>query len=259
VPSRRAAALMAAMAGVRVSAGWIAGVRAKAAGLIESSGFMDLVSELLRQAQAVHADETPARAAGGMRYVRLACTRFLTHMHTGDRSAAAVDDGGVLPGYQGILVRDGYHQGYGHLTGALHAWCGAHLLRDLKDLCEFDPDGQDRAARMAVLLIEARNAARGARADDKKALDQDVLDGIVERYRALAVSGLAANVYRRTATAADASRIARRFMKHEDMILRFITRPDLDIFTNNEAEVRHEVARVKWVTGKEGRLMMAAG
>ena len=48
--------------------------------------------------------------------------------------------------------------------------------------------------------------------------------------------GLAANVYRRTATANDARRVARRFIRHEDMILRFITRPDLDIFTNNEAE-----------------------
>jgi transposase len=126
VPSGRAAVLMAEMAGVRVSLGWIAGVRAKAAALVESSGFMDLAACLLRQAEAVHADETPARAAGGMRYVHLACTRWLTHMHTGDRSADAVDAGGVLPGYQGVLVRDGYHQGYGHLTAALHAWCGAH-------------------------------------------------------------------------------------------------------------------------------------
>jgi transposase len=36
----------------------------------------------------------------------------------------------VLPGYAGIIVRDGYY-GYGHLTAALHAWCGVHLLRDL--------------------------------------------------------------------------------------------------------------------------------
>jgi len=54
-------------------------------------------------------------------------------------------------------------------------------------------------------------------------------------YRALA-AGLAANLYRRTATAKDACRIARRFLGFEDMILRFATRPDLDIFTNNEAE-----------------------
>jgi transposase len=101
VPAGRAAGLMAAMAGVRVSVGWIAGVRAKAAALVESSGFMGLVGDLLRQAEAVHADETPARADGRLRYVHLACTRFLTRMHTGDRSAAAIDAGGVLPGYQG--------------------------------------------------------------------------------------------------------------------------------------------------------------
>jgi len=236
VPSGRAAVLMAETAGIKVSLGWIAGVRAKAAVLVESSGFMDLVAGLLRQAEAVHADETPARAAGGMRYVHLACTRWLTHMHTGDRSADAVDAGGVLPGYQGVLVRDGYHQGYGHLTSALHAWCGAHLLRDLKDLYEFEPREQDWAASMAGLLIEARDAARAARAEDKKVLDLDVLGDLVDRYRAIATAGLAGNVYRRTATAKDARRVARRFLKHEDMILRFITRPDLEIFTNNEAE-----------------------
>jgi len=30
-------------------------------------------------------------------------------------------------------------------------------------------------------------------------------------------------------------------------------------FTNNPAEVRHEVARGEWAARKEGRLMMAAG
>ena len=236
VPSGRAAVLMAETAGIKMSLGWVAGVRAKAAALVESSGFTDLVAGLLRQAEAVHADETPARAAGGMRYVHLACTKWLTHMHTGDRSADAVDAGGVLPGYTGILVRDGYHQGYGHLTAALHAWCGAHLLRDLKDLHEFEPREQGWAARMAGLLIGARDTARYARADGKRHLDPDILGSLVERYQAIATSGLAANVYRQTPTARDASRIARRFLKHEDMILRFITRPDLDIFTNNEAE-----------------------
>jgi transposase len=236
IPVGRAALLLREMAGIRVSAGWVAGVRAKAAALIESSGFTELVAGLLKEAEAVHADETPARAAGGLRYVHLACTPFLTRMHTGDRSADAIDAGGVLPGYTGIIVRDGYHTGYGHLTAALHAWCGAHLLRDLKDLYEFEPAAQDWAAQMAALLLEARDAARGARAEGRKALDPDVLARLTGRYRETATSGLATNVYRQTATARDARRIARRFLKHEDMILRFITRPDLDIFTNNEAE-----------------------
>ena len=227
--------LLCQLAGVTVSTGWMAGIRGKAAALVEASGFTDRVRELLKDAPAVHADETPARAAGGTRYVHLACTAYLTLMHTGDRSADAIDAGGVLPGYTGIIVRDGY-AGYGHLTDALHAWCGAHLLRDLKDLYDFEPGKQDWAAQMAALLIEARDAARDARQAGKTALDPGVLDDLVTRYRALATSGLAANTYRRTATAKDARRIARRFLNFEDMILRFATRPDLDIFTNNEAE-----------------------
>jgi transposase len=130
----------------------MAGLRGKATALIGASGFADRVRELLRDAPAVHADETPARAAGGMRYVHLACTAYLTLMHTGDRSADAIDAGHVLPGYAGIIVRDGY-SGYSHLTGALHAWCGAHLLRDLKDLYDFEPGKQDWASQVAALLI----------------------------------------------------------------------------------------------------------
>jgi transposase len=235
IPVYRATLLLCQLAGLRVSAGWMAGIRGKAAALVEGSGFMERVRELLRAAPAVHADETPARAAGGLRYVHLACTQYLTHMHTGDRSAPAIDAGGVLPGYSGIIVRDGY-SGYGHLTGALHAWCGAHLLRDLKDLYDFEPGKQDWAESMAALLIEARDAACAARGAGLAALGAAVLEDLVARYRALAAAGLAANVYRRTATASDARRIARRFVKFEDLILRFATRPDLDIFTNNQAE-----------------------
>jgi transposase len=235
IPVHRATLLLCQLAGVTVSAGWMAGIRGRAAGLVEASGFMTRVRELLKTAPAVHADETPARAAGGTRYVHLACTRYLTCMHTGDRSADAIDAGQVLPGYQGVIVRDGY-AGYGHLTDALHAWCGVHLLRDLKGLYDFEPGKQEWASRMAGLLIEARDAAAAARLAGQAALDAAVLGDLVARYRELAAAGLAANLYRRTATAKDARRIARRFLGFEDLILRFATRPDLDIFSNNEAE-----------------------
>ena len=226
--------MLCQLAGIAVSTGWMAGIRGKAAALVEASGFMDRVRELLKTAAAVHADETPARAAGGTRYVHLACTRYLTCMHTGDRSAEAIDAGGVLPGYQGVIVRDGY-AGYGHLTSALHAWCAVHLLRDLKGLYDFEP-AQRWASQMASLLIQARDAASAARAAGQSALAAAVLEDLVTRYRALAATGLAANLYRRTATAKDARRLARRFLGFEDLILRFATRPDLDIFSSNEAE-----------------------
>lgn len=235
IPIWRSTVLLCQLAGIVVSAGWMAGIRGKAAALVEASGFPDRVRELLRAAPAVHADETPARAAGGTRYIHLACTAYLTLMHTGDRSAGAIDAGQVLPGYTGIIVRDGY-AGYGHLTDALHAWCGAHLLRDLKGLHDFEPGQQDWASQMARLLIEARDAASAARQAGQTALETAVLEDLVTRYRELATAGLAANLYRRTATARDARRLARRFLSFEDLILRFATRPDLDIFTNNEAE-----------------------
>ena len=235
VPVFRSTILLAQLAGIRVSTGWMAGVRGKAAALVASSGFMDHVAALLKTAEAVHVDETPARAAGGTRYAHLACTRYLTHLHTGDRSAEAIDAGGVLPGYTGIIVRDGY-KGYEHLTGALHAWCAVHILRDLKALYDFEPAPQAWAQDMAALLIEARDAAAAARQDGAAVLPEAVLAALLARYSELAAAGLTANLYRRSATAADARRLARRFRKYQDLILRFVTRPDLDIFSNNEAE-----------------------
>jgi transposase len=119
LPVARAARLVAALTGVAVSAGFAAGVRGKAAALL--GPFMDRVRELLRAAGVLYADETPARVAGLLHYVHVACTGFLTAMHTGDRTKEAIDVGQVLPGYTGTIVRDGY-KGYEHLTSALHAW-----------------------------------------------------------------------------------------------------------------------------------------
>jgi transposase len=108
IPVHRATLLLCQLAGIAVSTGWMAGIRGRAASLVESSGFTDRIRALLKTAPAVHADETPARAAGVTRYVHLASTRYLTCMHTGDRSAEAIDAGGVLPGCEGVIVRDGY-------------------------------------------------------------------------------------------------------------------------------------------------------
>src|SRR5262249_24098276 len=99
-----------------------------------------------------------------------------------------------------------------------------------------EPARQNWASQMAGLLTEARDAAAAARAAGQTALGAAVLDDLVTRYRDLAAAGLTANLYRRTATADDARRLARRFRDYEDMILRFATHPALDIFSNNEAE-----------------------
>ena len=216
--------------------GWPASA-GKAAALIGASGFADRVRELLRDAPAVHADETPARAAGGMRYVHLACTALPhAHAHRGPvrgrhrRRACS-------PRLRRASSSATATSGYSHLTGALHAWCGARLLQG--------PEGplRLRARKAGLGLADGRPAHRGPRRRAGRPRGRERGPGpggswavLVTRYRALAADGRAANITGCTATAGDARRIARRFLNFEDMILRFATRPDLDIFTNNEAE-----------------------
>jgi transposase len=232
LPVARATRLVAAYTGVRISTGFMAGIRGKAAGRL--GPFMDRVRELLREAGVLYADETPARGSGKLAYVHVACTEFLTALHTGGRSAQDIDAGGVLPGYAGTIVRDGY-AGYDHLSDALHAWCGAHGLRDLKGLYRFDPDGQVWAQSMAGLLIWANGQATAARAAGRQRLGDDTLAEIRSWYRGAVAKGITDNQNQRAKIGKDGLRLARRFRDHQDMILRFTT--DLAVgFTSNQAE-----------------------
>ncbi len=232
LPVARAARLVAAFTGVKVSAGFAAGVRGKAAARL--GPFMDAVRGLLREAGVLYADETPARCDGKLRYVHIACTEFLTALHTGGRSAGDIDAGGILPGYAGTIVRDGY-AGYDHLSGALHAWCGAHGLRDLAALYKSGPDGQVWARSMADLLITANKQATAARAAGQAGLSDEQLAQIRSWYRGAVAKGLADNQNTHSKIGRDGLRLARRFRDHQDMILRFTT--DLAVgFTSNEAE-----------------------
>ena len=101
--------------------------------------------------------QIPGAPRGELAYVHVACTEYLTLMHVGGRSSDDIDAGGVLPEFTGTLMRDGY-SGYAHLP-AVHAWCAAHLLRDLRAVSDADPAGQLWARAMADTLLEADPAA----------------------------------------------------------------------------------------------------
>jgi transposase len=233
LPIGRARALVEALTGIDISTGFLAGIRGRAARRLEKT-FLDHLKTLLASAPVLHADETTGRAAGALSFVHVACTEYLTLMHVGGRSAADIDAGGVLPAFSGVLVRDGY-AGYEHLTGALHAWCGAHLLRDLRSLSDADPTGQIWATAMADTLLEAHHCAHAARAAGADALDAATLAGLRNHYLGALAKGRGDNQGKRGTLAAQARRLVRRFTRFEDMILRFAT--DLTVpFTNNQAE-----------------------
>ena len=233
LPVGRAARLMASMLGVTPSTGFMASVRGRAARLLERQ-FLPRVRELLHAVGVLGADETPVRAAGRLEYVHVAATEFLTAMHTGGRSKDDIDNGQILPGYTGTIVRDGY-AGYQHLIDAHHAWCGAHLIRDLAAFHRVDPEGQFWAAAMADTLTDAHHRAQAARAAGHDQLPPEVVTDIRRRYRGATTAGISDNRSRAGPLAADARTLARRFRTHEDMILRFVV--DLAVpFTNNQSE-----------------------
>ena len=237
VPVHRSTVLVMELLGMRVSTGFAASLRGRAARLVAEGGFLTAVRRLLATAPVVHADETFARAAGTTTYVHVACTEHLTLLHTGSRSADTIDAGGVLTelGAGQVLVRDGY-AGYAHLKDVEHAWCAAHLLRDLRGIHEADPAGQLWAKAMADVLLEAHRIACAARAAGREQLTADELRIIDRLYTgALARARTDNPASDSSVLAGHARTLAARFDTHRDMILRFAR--DLTVpMTNNVAE-----------------------
>jgi transposase len=239
IPYQRTAIVLAALAGLKLSTGFLVKARRRAAARLET--FMEHVRTLLHRAGLLHVDETTARTGGSLKYLHVACNDQYTAMHVGGRAIADIDAGGILPGYTGILVRDGY-SGYQHLTGALHVWCGAHSLRDLKGLYDADPAGQAGANAMADTLVLMLNATYAARAEGRDSLS----DGQLATFRSY-YAGAIARMRQDNAAAATilhqrGNTLANRFDQHRDMILRFLF--DLAApFSNNAAE--REVRGVK--------------
>lgn len=238
----RSTLLVMELCGMKVSAGFAAGLRFKAARLLEKT-FLPAVRALLAGAPVVHADETFTRTQARTVFLHVASTAHLTVMHTGDRSAGTIDAGEVLPHLRGVLVRDGY-AGYTHLDHVLHAWCGAHLLRDLRGIHEADPEGQLWARAMADALLEANRLAAATRESGREALTNDALRTINRLYTGALARSRQDNRNKNTELARHAATLARRFEEHREVILRFTT--DLAVpFTNNQAERDIRPAKVQ--------------
>lgn len=232
LPVGRAAALLDTLTGLRLSTGLTGRARRRAANKLIST-FLPHIKQLLTCAPLLHADETTGRAAGALAWVHVACTEYLTLLHIGGRSSTDIDAGGVLPAFTGVLVRDGY-AGYDHLP-ALHAWCGAHIARDLRSISDADPEGQLWAVAMADTLTQAHRDACHAREQGHDRLDPDTLATLLNQYLGALSKGTTDNLGVPGELAAKARTLIRRFRRYQDMILRFAT--DLTVpRTNNQAE-----------------------
>jgi len=229
LPFTRAAHALDVLCGLRVAP---ATILAAVRDAVDRLGpFVDRVRVLLRAQAVIGADETPAWVDGGWKYVHVACTDRLTLLHAGSRSKADIDAGGVLSGFTGVLVRDGY-AGYDHLTTAIHAECGAHLLRALRGVHESDPATQEWAEAMANTLLIAKDMMTAAAAAGERTLRADQVRFIRSAYAGALASGREATTQHPQSTAA---KLVNRFTRDAEEILRFTT--DTAIwFSNNQSE-----------------------
>jgi transposase len=229
LPFGRAVATLADLCELRVSTGTLSTVLSEAVARL--APFVDRVRTLLRSEAVVGADETPAWVDGGWKYVHVACTEKYTLLHAGARTKEAIDAGGVLHGFTGVLVRDGY-AGYDHISTATHAECGAHLLRALKGVHDTDPSGQAWAECMAATLLMAKEKTEQALAAGHRVLADQDLRFIRSTYAGAISAGRAANAAHPESKAA---KLVERFARDATDILRFTT--DTAIwFSNNQSE-----------------------
>jgi transposase len=194
----------------------------------------------LQQARVLHHDETGVRRGGQLAWAHVASTPRLTHyaMHA-KRGREATDAIGILPGYTGVSVHDGWAP-YRSYTTCRHALCNIHHLRELTFLEE--EYQQLWAAKLKRLLREMKHIVEQARAEGARALPDAKRRAFRARYHTLLASGLAANPppvrrpgQRGRLKQSPARNLLERLLLRHEEVLAFLE--DLTIpFDNNQAE-----------------------
>ena len=234
LPFDRMSQLFADVLGQDVSVGALAQMVTEAA---EATGpFLDNVKVLLRDADAVHFDETGGRAAGKLHWVHSASTTLLTLLDCHPRRGTlAMDDVGVIGEMTGIAIHDGWRPYRSY--DVTHSLCNAHHLRELAAIGVVWDQGW--ANDLTGLLIEAKTAVDTARTAGADRLDSSTLHSIRIRYGTLIAKGIAANpepeTGKRHGYAKKAHNLLVRLDTQRDDVLRFCS--DFRApFDNNQAE-----------------------
>jgi transposase len=187
-------------------------------------------------------DESPVRVGGKWHWVHVSSTERLTHygLHA-QRGATATTAIGILPGFRGTSVHDGWTP-YWHYQECRHALCNVHLLRELTWVAEHLQ--QPWAAAMKALLLAMRMAVATARAAGATRLEAGQRTALRARYAALLTDGVAANPVSPPAPGppkrgrrkqSPARNLLDRLFAHQHEVLAFLD--DFAIpFDNNQAE-----------------------
>ena len=135
-------------------------------------------------------DETGMRATGSLHWLHTVSTSFLTwYFAHAKRGREAMDAAGVLSKFKGRAVHDFWDPYLKYDCD--HAFCNAHLLRELVFLWE----EQDQAWAKIMIdhLLAIKTAVDTARQDGQSALNAENLDSFYARYIQIVDIGYAEN------------------------------------------------------------------
>lgn len=228
VPVERCAQIMGEAFGLPIATGTVAGMVAQTASNL--APFTARVRQALAAAGVVGVDETGGRVDGRLAWIHVASTATLTLLTAHSRRGrVGSDDNGVLPGFGGVAVHDGWaaYRGY----DCAHALCNAHHLRELQAAAE---TGQQWAAHLADTLRCAHRAVKAAKAAGANSLDPQLLAAINARYAGHIAQGHEQNPAR-PGPRSKAANLLARLDERREQVLRFTV--DFDVpFDNNQAE-----------------------
>jgi transposase len=206
----------------------------------------ELIGERVGEAKVRHLDETGYRVAGKLQWLHTTSSLAFTFYRAGEKRGAIPQ---CLNG--GVVVHDHFLP-YRRMATVEHAFCNAHILRELQGLIEFD--GEAWAEPMRDMLLEANVAVNEAREAGATALPPGRVEGFLERYWAAVRLGLA--FHRELPKCETTSKgrgrpkqrpghnLLERLKTFKTETLRFLT--DFDVpFTNNLAEQDLRMMKVK--------------
>lgn len=117
-----------------------------------------LIQESIRS-ELNHADETGINIDGNRHWLHCVSNGSLTYLYPHSlRGTTAMEAGGVIPRFKGILCHDHWKPYYAY--SCIHSLCNAHHLRELERAIE--QDNQEWAGKMQKLLVEINTAVDGA-------------------------------------------------------------------------------------------------
>ena len=139
-----------------------------------------LIKEGLRKAAVLNVDETNLRVQQKQAWVHVSATDQLTLLvHDQRRGTAAIEELGILAGYKGVAVHDGF-TAYDQYRQCRHSLCNAHILRELNYVIETSKP--DWATAIKKLLLEIKAAVSKAGAGGKERLAVRQKQEFLDRY-----------------------------------------------------------------------------